>query len=187
MATVPLSPNLYDSNGAFSQARWLEYWSALWSAPSQPGYAIVVREGLASLRSLAVKLRGIAESVGAGEDWAGGDNPIELLDGAIGQLPAYSAIAAATNDGSVLRTAVVLPLLSEGQGPLLKIGRAAAALAKFEPPRPWSQIFKEEVFEPVKTAAAAVGGGLLRGVAPILAIGLVIYLVVTSKEGTQGE
>ena len=187
MATVPVNPVMFDSTGAFSQSRWIDYWSALWSAPSQPGYGTLVREGLASLQSLAMRLRGIAAAAGADQDWAGEDNPIELLDGALGQLPTYVAIAGSTNNGAMLRTAVVQPLLSSGQGPLLKIGRAAQTLVKFEPPRPWSQIFKDEVFDPVKNAAAAVGGGLLRGVLPIVLIGGIVYLVVTSREGTQGE
>jgi hypothetical protein len=184
MANVPINPVFFDASGSFSQQRWIDYWSALWSAPSQPGYATVVREGVAALRSLAQELLDTANAVGANEAGAAGsDNPVELLQGAIGQLPTYAALASATSDGPALVANVVQPLLTQGQQPLLKIGRAAQTLVKYTPPRPWAEIFSEEIAKPLSNFSLNVGGAVLRKLLPIaIVVGLGYYLL-TRKEG----
>lgn len=171
--------SFFDDSGEFVQARWLDYWSALWSAPSQPGYGTLVREGVASLTQLADTLRAQAAVVGVQQAVDEFGVAAKLL------REQYAPVAAASNDGDMLRTMVTQPLLTKPEGPLFIIGRDIPLIVKSKPLRSWSQLLNDEVVEPMARAAkatgAAVGGAVLPRVALVLGLGLGLYLIIKSE------
>lgn len=163
-----MSDAVFYTDGEFSQQAWIDYWRALWSAPSQPGYATVIREGIASLTMLAGSLRPLAESVG-------NDEARKEIEAAVDQLRTYGAIAAATNDAAILQSNVADLMLASPNSPIFELGRATLQLLKHRPQRSWSRIFREEVAQPMARAAkvAAVQTGLSLGRIALVA-GLVV-------------
>lgn len=176
-----LNPIFFDATGSFSQQAWIDYWSGMWSAPSQPGFATLVREGIASMRVLAEQLLAQATSIGAGSS-AGGDNPIDLLNEALSKLPTYANLAGMSTDGPWLTTAVVHPLLTRGDGPLLLIGRAAQTLHKYTAPKSWGEIFSETVTRPMGRLARGVGLSVVSKIVPLVLVAGLAYVLLTRKE-----
>lgn len=172
--------NPFFPGGEFSQEAWIAFWSALWSAPAQPGYAKLVRVGLDTLQTTARTLLAVAE---ANDTETGADSAIDLLTQAIDQLNTYRALAIATDDGAKLKEYVVDPLLVDGPQPggtlagaqpLMKIGRAFPLVIAIEPLRDWKTIAKQEIVEPVTEAAKAVAKAGFPWVAVLIAAAIAL-------------
>lgn len=110
--------SFFTADGKWNQLAWLQYWTALWAAPTQPGYSTLIREGLARQRALADWLIGQSQI----HMWAGLVD--EQAGGAKQNLATYSAIAAATDDGAVLYDAVRTPMVTNANSPIFQLGRA---------------------------------------------------------------
>jgi|ERR671924_1281525 hypothetical protein len=164
-----------DSAGKFDQQAWHDYFAALWSAPSQPGYATVIRESIAALHQIAKTAHLTANANGA-------TDAASYAAEALAQLPTYAAIASATNNGDELKKHVADPLLTHPDGALMKIGLALPLLMAFKPLRTWGQIFDDEVVEPTKKFAKAGGLSLLA----IAGIALGAFLALRFLGGEAG-
>lgn len=175
MAAI-IKPAWLDAQGVWSQAAWIDYWSALWAAPTQPGYNVVVREGLAALMRFAGEMMREGNIIGEGAR-----EGMDLLDAAMGKLATFIVTATVTTDPQEMRNKVVIPLTTQGGSPLLDIGLAAAVIIKAAPLRGWGDIFVETVAKPVAAAGGKVADAATSGFGGLITLaigGIVLYLVV---------
>jgi hypothetical protein len=171
----------FKDDGSWNNPAWILYWKAMWSAPTQPGYATLVREGLARLTSLADWL------IAQGQIYEGAEEAFTEVAQARVQLTTYAAIAAATNDGPTLRDAVVSPMLTSSDSPLYRIGRGFEALIHTSglPRATLGEVLEQQLVDPLARAARAVASGgfsLLQIVAGALGV-LIFIRVLGGGEG----
>ena len=163
--------SLIAPDGTIDSTAWLNYWSALWSAPQQPGYAQLVREGIARLVQFASSLETIART---GPPGPATDSLIADARSIGTALGGYGLLAFTSNDGSTLQTRVVAPLLNDVEGPLWGVARLQAKLVAVSGiiAPDWTTTLKREIVDPLAGAAKRTLGWV-----PIaIGIGVVWYL-----------
>lgn len=152
MATPVAHSSLIGPDGRINASAWLDYWSALWSAPSQPGYAQLVRESLARLVQFASSLETIAKT---GPPGAATDGLVQEARDISVSFGGYGMLAFTSNDGPTLQTRVVTPLLTDANGPLWRLAglqNKIVAVSGIIAPD-WSTTLKREVIDPLAGAA----------------------------------
>lgn len=176
---VPAKSSLIAPDGTIDSSAWLDYWSALWSAPAQPGYAQLVRESLARLVQFASSLGTIASTGAPGEATDSLVNEARSIGTALG---GYGMLAFTSNDGSTLQTRIVTPLLNDVNSPLWKLARLQAkvvAVSGIIAPD-WTTTLRREIVEPL---AGRVAQGL--SLLSLLALGIGAVLLFRFL-GTEG-